>query len=465
MAVYAVMIDHSGGNQTAEENIAWSLQWTQQFLMLISGMAFMLSRSDFLPYAGRLLILTAVGMVANWLGFFIAGGPRHQPGMMCMTSHCAKMQDPAHDQGVKERDAFSVFWRDPNDDPSCAPDCQPDYSFSDINYQMGYTLMLILNAAVCLPIKHAMKWRNDNPREHATKQVQRTCALYGCVFMLQLVAYVADPTESKFYSPSGYTLSFLQLFVISLVCVYPINDGHGEESHVGWICMAVMYLPRIAGDVKFKPGHWVDMFILGVIVMVWPLTGQKRILNVFKCYWPLLAAALMQAKEQSQHGRCDLSVPHYWFERLRFNFCEAWLVIAFVVGAFKCSDPYLISRWLNWWSIYGFCFHRMWYQILPIPYGHLFTTSHVFFFYLLARKYPPKTGGALGRTGSADGPGGLSEGLSQPTTIDLFSQPSMGRSMDYADGTPAPAPSSPEDAEDAQASSNPVAGELGGAPR
>lgn len=52
-----------------------------------------------------------------------------------------------------------------------------------------------------------------------------------------------------------------------------------------------------------------------------------------------------------QTGRCDLHVPFYWFERLRFNFGEMWLVVAFCVGALNAQDPYGVSRWLNWWSL------------------------------------------------------------------------------------------------------------------
>ena len=33
----------------------------------------------------------------------------------------------------------------------------------------------------------------------------------------------------------------------------------------------------------------------------------------------------------------------------------------------------------------------MWYMILPIPYGFWFTVSHMGIFYLLHRKYPPKS--------------------------------------------------------------------------
>ncbi len=33
----------------------------------------------------------------------------------------------------------------------------------------------------------------------------------------------------------------------------------------------------------------------------------------------------------------------------------------------------------------------MWYMILPIPYGFVFTISHMGIFYLLNKKYPPKS--------------------------------------------------------------------------
>jgi hypothetical protein len=370
MAVYAVMIDHSGGKAYADWNIFASLQWTQQYLMLISGMAFMMSRSKMVPYVLRLLFITVIGMIANWLGFFFAGGMRHLPRSMCMTSRCHAMDDPDHDQYVDERDPFSLFYRDPNADPSCAPNCNPAYSFTDVNYQMGYAMMLAGVAVLCRPVKEAIQWRNDNPLEHAPKRIQYISAGYGVLFALQLLAYVYDPTESKFYSPSGYVLCLMQLFIASLVCVYPISDGHGAESHLGWILMAVMYIPRVVGDVQFKPGHWIDMFVLGLIVQKWPLSGYKKLLALFHAYAPLLFALLMMAKVQGQHGRCDLMVPHHWFERLRFNFGEIWLAVAFIVGAFNAKDPYGISRWLNWWSLCEY-YEELWQQRPSLPFPSL----------------------------------------------------------------------------------------------
>ena len=356
MAVTAVIVDHCGGARITSRNTYGSLQWTQQFLMLISGMAFMMSRSKMGPYVLRLLVITAIGMFANWLGFFIAGGMRYRPRTICV--ECFRMDDPEHDQTVDERDPFSLFYRDPNDDPSCAPNCKPDYTFTDINFQMGYALMLAAIAVLCRPLKEAIQWRNDNPREHAPRKIQMIAAGYAFLFLLQLSAYVADPTEGKFYSPCGYTLVMLQIAIVSLVCVYPISDGYGAESAVGWMLVCVMYIPRVVGDVRFKPGHWVDMFVLGLVVQKWPLFGHKKLLMNLKAYAPLALAVLMMAKVD-QSGRCDLHVPYYWFERMRFNLGEGLLVIAFCVGALNAQDPHGVSRWLNWWSLCAFPLPRV----------------------------------------------------------------------------------------------------------
>ena len=350
MAVLAVIVDHSGGSRITARNTYGSLQWTQQFLMLISGMAFTMSRAKMVPYVLRLLFITVIGMIANWLGFLIAGGVRRRPATMCV--QCNLMDDPADDQKIEVRDAFSVFY-DPNKDSSCAPNCSPDYSFTDINFQMGYALMLAAIAILCRPLKEAMQWRNDNPREHAPARIMMIAGGYGLLFLLQLFAYIADPAEGKLYSPCGYTLVTLELAIVSLVCVFPISDGYGAESPLGWMLMIVMYLPRVVGDVRFKPGHWIDLFVLGLVIQRWPLAGQKRILSSFKAYPPLALAVVMILKVD-QYGRCDLHVPYYWFERLRFNFGEWWMVLAFCVGALNAQDPWGISRWLNWWSLCAF---------------------------------------------------------------------------------------------------------------
>jgi hypothetical protein len=275
------------------------MQWTQQFLMLISGMGFMLSRASLRSYVTKLLVITAVAMGANWGGYILAGGDRHEPQTKCAVSSCTLMQDPARDQRFEKRP-----WN--------------DYSFFEICFQMGYCILLIAIAIVCAPLKRAIKWRDEHPDRKPTNQIKGTCVLYGVLFASNLLVYVGGlPVDAssvgRYYSASGFTIAFGSIFMTSLTCVFPVSGGRRSPSVLGWFMLAMIYVPRVVGRVNFKPGHWLDMFIFGLVVMRWPLLGGERIKREIQAHWPWVMAFLLQIKEVDQHGRCDLYQPYYWF--------------------------------------------------------------------------------------------------------------------------------------------------------
>ena len=61
--------------------------------------------------------------------------------------------------------------------------------------------------------------------------------------------------------------------------------------------------------VSFKPGHWIDMFILGMVIQRWPLKGHEEMKKIFQAYYPFLWGFIVIAREPGQTGRCDLSQP------------------------------------------------------------------------------------------------------------------------------------------------------------
>ena len=73
--------------------------------------------------------------------------------------------------------------------------------------------------------------------------------------------------------------------------------------------MAACYVPRVVGFVSFKPGHWCDMFLLGMVVQKWPLVGAATIKDAFAAYWPVLCGLIVMAREPGQHGEQDALPP------------------------------------------------------------------------------------------------------------------------------------------------------------
>merc|ERR1719476_34760 len=76
-------------------------------------------------------------------------------------------------------------------------------------------------------------------------------------------------------------------------------------------------------------------------------------------------------------GRCDVHPAFTIWERLRMNLGEMILALCFVTGGFAPDDPYNIISWMNWWALYAYCFHVMFYRLMGSPYAFVFTFAAI----------------------------------------------------------------------------------------
>ena len=70
--VFCVISEHSGGTIYSEHNTGFCTQWVLQWLFVVSGVAFMMSRSAFGAYFVRYGLVFAFGVACNVLGDVIA---------------------------------------------------------------------------------------------------------------------------------------------------------------------------------------------------------------------------------------------------------------------------------------------------------------------------------------------------------------------------------------------------------
>merc|ERR1712032_423278 len=85
-------------------------------------------------------------------------------------------------------------------------------------------------------------------------------------------------------------------------------------------------------------------------------------------------------------GRCDLYPLSSAWERVRFYSIECILTVLLISGAYDMSDSKRITRWLNMWALYAYCFHVCWARIFPYPFhGALFTYGSMPVFYCLQK--------------------------------------------------------------------------------
>jgi len=150
----------------------------------------------------------------------------------------------------------------------------------------------------------------------------------------------------------------------------------GFSSLLGWIIFAVCYILRIVvpynrGPHAFNP----DLFVFGLVVNKWPLTGHEFAAKTLSEYWPLVFMFLLFFSMPEAKGRCDLHPMNMNGERFRFYAVEATIVATFATGAMNTSDSQGVTGWLGAWSLFAYCTHVAWDQLLPRPYGALLTYS------------------------------------------------------------------------------------------
>lgn len=162
-----------------------------------------------------------------------------------------------------------------------------------------------------------------------------------------------------------------------LACVRQKKTGM-----IGWYLLVYTYVPMvlIPWD-QSNFAHCMSLYVVAMVATIWPLRGSQAIADWVRSYWALLLIILMIFSMPDMWGRCDEHPPYETWERLRFNLGEFTLAVCFLTGSFAMSDPYGVTTWLGYWSLYAYCSHVMWFRLLGCPYGAVVTFSFIGVFY------------------------------------------------------------------------------------
>ena len=343
LCVACVVSEHSGGERFSDRNVLWVQQWVVPFLYVVSGVAFMLSKTGILKYEFRLFLVLLVGTVANGVAEMVLG----------------------------------------ND-----PVARPGWTM----YQMAYVAVIMIVSLLVAPIKEVLKWRAQNPCAATPWRLRFVAALYGLLAAASLVVFIGGfslvgDTEAIRASGAGGATTLLEapmflsrtfgiFFLVSLTACW------GYCSSAGWILILLSYtthamIPYNKGGHPLSP----DLFLIGMVTYQWPLKYKARVASIWQSYWAIFLAAVLLCSMPSVSGRCDLHPLNTVWERCRFRLVEVVLVTGLVTGAFHADDPHDVTPWMNLWSLYAYCFHVAWARMLPKPYGALLTYGSIPLFY------------------------------------------------------------------------------------
>lgn len=141
LCVACVVSEHSGGELFSDRNVMWVQQWVVPFLYVVSGIAFMLSKTGILKYEFRLFLVLAIGTAANAVAEMVNG------------------KDPV---------------------------ARPGWTM----YQMAYVAVIMIVSALVVPIKEVLKWRAENPCAATPWRLRMIAAVYGLLATASLVLFV-----------------------------------------------------------------------------------------------------------------------------------------------------------------------------------------------------------------------------------------------------------------------------------
>lgn len=346
-AIMCVIFEHSGGEDYTHRNIIFGLWWALPYLYMTSGIGCMMSNKSMVGYVGRLACVFAVGVGANWIA-----------------------------DVVNHRD-----WAG---------------DFGNTIFQMWFVVMLVIMAILTEPLRLALQRRRDSAYAKPTKATFFAASVFGFITLTALWNFSrAAPLEHKnygnawmqYYSPIlkhipiivALICGMLSLSIYAAIVSKPENTGF-----IGWLLLAYVYVPSVLipwDQSGFS--HLMTLYIFSMVTTVFPLAGSDAISKCVRSYWPFVVMTLCLSSMPDMWGRCDVHPPYATWERLRLNFGEFIMVVCFVTSAFAPDDPYKVTVWMGWWSLYAYCFHVMWYRLLGSPYGAVVTFSFIAVFYLL----------------------------------------------------------------------------------
>lgn len=346
--VACVVAEHSGGENYTANNVLLVQQWVLPYLYAASGMSFMLSSNSLIAYLARLAMVFCVGVGFNWFADFAIG-----------------------------REWLT--------------------DFGNTIFQMAYVVVL-MGLAVCTePLRKAFRWR----QRHSFRAKLPMCLKLSLFFFYVPLAiggfawYLTGDTTMKSIAwltgVQGTGMQVMQdlplllaecggLGVICSMCV-----AVGSSGWIFWILLVVVmaqqtWIPYRRGGHPFDG----DIYLLGMIVYIWPMKGKELIAQLIRDYWPVGLMFGMLLAMPHVEGRCDLDPLNTWWERMRFRGLEAALLVLFLSGAISVNDPCRIMSWLNMWALYAYCSHVAWARLLPVPWGAVFTYVQIVPFLVLA---------------------------------------------------------------------------------
>ena len=250
-------LEHSGGTAYSEHNHGFATEWVLQWLFIVSGIAFMMSKATFSAYFVRYGTVFAVGVVFNIIGDAIA-----RP----------------------------EWYRD----------------LGNTIFQMFYVVFITAVSFAAWPLRSVMRLEDD-PFGGSTSifgmQDRLLCLiLYGTLFAASYLTYlvgwdlralVSGLERGNSWSSFIVDVGEVFFYIIShlLICptlvalhIYLRRTPHSAKL-LSWIFLALTYLPIVLFPTQMAYGpQCIMLYFLGLYVSRHPFAGTETIARTLRAY-------------------------------------------------------------------------------------------------------------------------------------------------------------------------------------
>mmetsp|Transcript_63436 Transcript_63436/g.163237 ORF Transcript_63436/g.163237 Transcript_63436/m.163237 type:complete len:459 (+) Transcript_63436:69-1445(+) len=392
--VWLVAVDH--GNATfGAYNSLFGQEWVLQFLYLVCGVCYGMSRRSLLNYEFRLAQYVVIGIMLNWCAWVVAG----------------------------------LDWQ---------------HNFFGMVFHFWFVVGLMLYAAILAPLKPYLQRARDlslqadnNPEAVGTEapeeseQDHRDALLRGLLLigggllgiMLVFTVVMAPVIESaapitlRFFSAIGanardgafwglpsnidesqeflqHMSTYIMLTVSNMYLLIVCPVAFKRSTWTPWCLLAYTYSHRMLfyRSSDERPFHGLDLMTIAMAVYYLGLQNRRKIGEYLIRYWFVLLFVCALLWEPGTHQRFDEVPPTTISTRVRVNLLEAIFVIAWFLAGDRMVQKEIFSEdrldFLNLWALIVFLVHKAVHIVFPQPINWLILLGLAPICYYASRKEP-----------------------------------------------------------------------------
>jgi len=377
-----VCVDH-GDPEFAKWNVILVQGWVLQFLFLVCGVCYGMSKKSLLGYELRLLKYAILGICINWSAWLLMGMDwKHNFfnvvfhiwfifGIMLyalilypLRIYLAKVREQSDSQGYI---LSSEIEQSPSQDDDSVEKAITVRRRAQDRDSWVWAIAVILGGVLALLVLF-----------HVV--VQPLLLLLAPLFLNFIKAFGTGASFWGLPEDIDETYIFLQRIcqyinasVTNIYLIVACTKMFKRRQIAAWIVIAHTYLNRClfyrAADERAF--HGLDLTVIALSVYYLGLLHRRKLGEYLVRYWFCLIVAVIPIWPMGTYGRFDENPPKDMNMRIRYNLMEAIAVLTWFLAADRVFDIKICSEdkldFMNDWALLAFLVHKAIHIMFPEP--------------------------------------------------------------------------------------------------